>query len=86
MLPDCKSVRAAVGVRKPPRMFRRICNPTEVNIRFFNPIKCVFKVLVITAFIGLQILIFHAAGLQIRQSCGGGEKAAKNVQADLQSD
>ena len=43
MLPDCKSGRTA---RKKPvqkvgaRMFRRICNPTEVNIRIFNPIKC----------------------------------------------
>ena len=69
-----KNVLAA----KTTRMFRRICNPTEGNIRICNPIKAV-QTVVNDDFSGLQILIFAAAGLQIRQNILGD----KNVQAEL---
>ena len=89
-----KDVQAGTATR----MFWRICNPTEGNIRIYNPIKAVQNI-VNDDFSGLQILIFAAAGLQIRQNilgeknvladlrqgCSSG-KNANDVQSDLQSD
>ena len=69
---NAKDVQAA----KTPRMFRRICNPTEGNIRIYNPIKAVQNI-VNDDFSGLQILIFAAAPRMFRRIC------AKDVQADL---
>ena len=53
-----------------PRMFIGICNPDVSSIRICNPLKSSLLVLY-TDLIGLKILIFNAAGLQIRQNILG---------------